>query len=105
MSGTVLEVVAPLWRWTGGNGGAWFFITIDGAAGEALSATALMRRLEEGRRRGWGALPVTVTVGASIWKTSAFPSQDEGWILPIKAAVRRAEGLQEGSDIPLRIAF
>ena len=27
-----------LWRWTGGSGsGTWHFLTIDGAAGEALS--------------------------------------------------------------------
>ena len=36
-----------LWRWTSSTGtGTWHFLTIDGEAGEALSATALMRRLE-----------------------------------------------------------
>ncbi|WP_225206045.1 DUF1905 domain-containing protein [Novosphingobium huizhouense] len=95
----------PLWRWTGGNGGEWYFVTIGGAAGEALSATALMRRLETGRRSGWGSVKVELEVGASRWSTSAFPMKDTGWIVPIKAAVRRAEGLAEDEPVALTIHF
>ena len=91
-----------LWRWTGGSGGTWHFVTIDGAAGEALSATALMRRLE-GTARGFGSLRVEATIGATSFDTSVFPSKDEGWILPVKAAVRRAEGLAEEDEISLSL--
>lgn len=94
----------PLWRWTGGNGADWYFVTIDGAAGEALSATALMRRLETGRA-GWGSVKVEIKVGASRWSTSAFPSKESGWIVPVKAAVRRAERLSEGQPVMLEIRF
>ncbi|MFM5931954.1 MAG: DUF1905 domain-containing protein [Novosphingobium sp.] len=87
-----------LWRWTGGNGGAWHFISIDGEAGEALSATALMRRLE-GLSRGFGSLKVRATIGDSTFATSVFPSSSEGWMLPVKAAVRKAEGLGEGDAV------
>lgn len=99
------DITARLWRWTGGNGGTWFFVTIDGAAGEALSATALMRRLESGRRAGWGSVKVEVTVGDSTWATSAFPMKDTGWIVPIKATVRKAEGLTEDESFGLNICF
>ncbi|WP_225007225.1 MULTISPECIES: DUF1905 domain-containing protein [Novosphingobium] len=98
-------LTVALWRWTSGNGVAWFFVTIDGPAGEALSATALMRRLESGRRAGWGSVKVEVTVGDSTWATSAFPSKDTGWIVPVKAAVRKAEGLTEGESCQLDIRF
>jgi hypothetical protein len=92
---------APLWRWTGATGtGVWFFVTIDGEAGEALSATALMRRLE-GMARGFGSLKVTARIGESVWRTSVFPSREQGWMLPIKAAVRRAEALDEGDLVEL----
>ena len=64
-----------LWRWTGENGGNWHFVSIDGAAGEALSATALMDKLEHGRARGFGSVKVTVRIGGSEWATSAFPSR------------------------------
>ena len=88
-----------LWRWTGGGNASWYFVTIDGAAGEALSVTALMRRLELGRARGFGSLRVTVRIGDSRWETSVFPQKDGGWLLPVKAAIRRAEGIGEGESV------
>ena len=97
-----LDHTGRLWRWTGGNGGSWHFITIDGPAGEALSATALMRRLE-GLSRGFGSLRVTATIGATTFATSVFPSGEDGWMLPVKAAVRRAEALDEGDEVALTL--
>lgn len=92
-----------LWRWTGGNSTSWFFVTIGGEAGEALSATALMRRLEGGHRSGWGSLKVRVTIGDSCWSTSVFPSKEQGWLLPVKAAVRKAERIGEGDVVELTL--
>ena len=89
----------PLWRWTSASGpAAWYFITIDGEAGEALSGTAIMRRLE-GNSRGFGSLRVVATIGESVFKTSVFPSKETGWLLPVKASVRKAEGLGEGDAV------
>ena len=94
----------PLWRWTTDKApAAWHFITIDGEAGEALSATALMQRLELGRRAGFGSLKVTVQIGDSSFSTSVFPSKDTGWMLPVKAAVRKAEGLAEGDSVKVTL--
>ena len=94
-----LTHTGPLWRWTTPAAPAvWFFVTIDGAAGEALSATALMRRLE-GLSKGFGSLKVTARIGDSTFKTSVFPSKELGWLLPVKAAVRKAEGLGEGDAV------
>lgn len=98
--GERLSHTGALWRWTGGNGVSWFFVTIDGPAGEALSATALMRRLE-GMGRGFGSLKVLATIGDNTFATSVFPSREFGWLLPVKASVRRAEGLVEGQSIEL----
>lgn len=93
----------PLWRWTGGGGaGTWHFLTIGGAAGEALSATALMRKLE-GSARGFGSLKVSATIGDSSWRTSVFPSREGGWMLPVKASVRKAEVLGEGDVVELML--
>jgi hypothetical protein len=93
-----ITYTGPLWRWTGGNGGSWHFLTIDGEAGEALSATALMRRLE-GLSRGFRSLKVLATIGDSAFRTSVFPSKADGWMLPVKAAVRKAEDLGEGDAV------
>jgi hypothetical protein len=86
----------PLWRWTSSTGtGTWHFLTIAGEAGEALSGTALMRRLEKSIG-GFGSLKVTARIGDSTFKTSLFPSKELGWLLPVKASVRKAEGVSEG---------
>ncbi|MCJ2186647.1 DUF1905 domain-containing protein [Novosphingobium beihaiensis] len=89
-----------LWRWTGASGSAaWHFVTIDGEAGEALSATALMRKLE-GTARGFGSLKVKARIGDTAFATSVFPSKaDGGWLLPVKAAVRKAEDLADGDEL------
>lgn len=95
----------PLWRWTGASGsGSWHFLTIDGAAGEALSATALMRRLERSIG-GFGSLKVRAQIGESLFKTSVFPSKELGWLLPVKAAVRMAEDLAEGDAVAVVLEF
>ena len=94
-----------LWRWTGATGtGVWFFITIDGAAGEALSGTALMRRMEGGQR-GFGSLKVKARIGDSVFATSVFPSKEQGWMLPVKASVRKAEGIDEGDLVEITLDF
>ncbi len=95
----------PLWRWTTAAApAAWFFVTIDGPAGEALSATALMRKLE-GTARGFGSLKVTARIGGSQWRTSVFPSKAEGWMLPVKASVRKAEAISDGNVVELVLEF
>lgn len=93
-----LTHTGPLWRWTGGNGGSWHFLTIDGAAGEALTGTALMRRLEKSIG-GFGSLKVRARIGDSVFTTSVFPAKAVGWMLPVKASVRKAEGLSEGDEV------
>ena len=100
-----LTHTGPLWRWTTPAApAAWFFVTIDGEAGEALSATALMRRLE-GLSKGFGSLKVTARIGDSTFKTSVFPSKELGWLLPVKAAVRKAEGLGDGTLAQVALEF
>ena len=95
------NITAALWLWTSANAPAsWHFLTIGGEAAEAINALALMRRLENGRRRGWGAIKVTATIGATKWQTSIFPQKTSGgWLLPVKAAVRKAENLVAGDEV------
>lgn len=94
-----------LWRWTSSTGtGSWHFVTIDGEAGEALSGTALMRRLEKSLG-GFGSLKVKAQIGDSAFATSVFPSRELGWLLPVKASVRKAEGVIEGDAIEVVLEF
>jgi hypothetical protein len=47
---------------------------------------------------GWGCIPVRATIGATDFTTSLFP-KDGGYLLPIKDAVRKAEGLGLGDGV------
>jgi len=87
---------AELWRW---KDGSWFFVTLP-----LDVATDL--RMEAGPPRGFGSVRVEVTLGSSVWRTSVFPEGDGGsFVLPVKKAVRQAEGLEEGDvcDMELRL--
>lgn len=101
----VYSFTTPLWLWTSANAPAsWHFLTISGQAADDIHATALMRRMEGGPKRGWGSLKVRATVGDTCWETSIFPEKDaRGWLLPVKAAVRRAEALAAGDAVTVSV--
>jgi hypothetical protein len=101
------HISARLWLWNSDKAAAsWHFLTIEGEAAEAIHALALMRRLENGRRRGWGAMKVRVTIGETSWDTSIFPDKGSGgWLLPVKAAVRKAEELVAGDEVRVSVTL
>lgn len=53
---------------------------------------------------GWGCIPVLAVVGETAWETSLFP-KDGGYLVPLKVAVRRAEGVDLGDlvDVSLEL--
>jgi uncharacterized protein DUF1905 len=58
-------------------------------------------------RRGFGSVRVRVRAGGSEWRTSVFPDKASGsYVLPVKRAVRYAEGLDIGdvADFEIDIA-
>jgi hypothetical protein len=108
------RITATLWIWqTDKAPASWHFLTIDGEVAEAIHALALMRRLEYGRKRGWGSIKVRATIlrqtedeQGTSWDTSIFPAKDlGGWLLPVKAAVRKAEGLVAGDAVAVAISL
>jgi hypothetical protein len=46
--------------------------------------------------------PVTAQIGGTGWKTSLFP-KDGRYIVPVKAWVRKAEGLDVGDVVTVRL--
>lgn len=56
--------------------------------------------------KGWGSLPVSVTIGKTNWETSIFPDKKSGtYLLPLKAAVRKAEGIADDDTIRFRLTL
>ncbi len=82
----------PIWEHDGPA--AWYFITLP------HDVTDEIDELTEGRQRGFGSVRVRVTVGATTWATSIFPDTKAGsFVLPVKKAVRSAEGLADGDPV------
>ena len=79
------------------------FVRIPSDAAERIVAHEFERRLELGKRRGFGSVKVTVTLGESRWQTSLFPNKDGSWFLPIKKPVRLAESLDYGDKIEVEL--
>jgi hypothetical protein len=52
---------------------------------------------------GWGVVPVRVRIGESVFETSLFP-KDGGYVVPVKDAVRKGEGLALGDRVELALA-
>ncbi len=87
---------APLWIYQGQ--GAWHFITLPKQTAKDIKA------LITGPRRGWGSVRVQVTIGSTTWKTSIFPYKEvESFILPVKLAVRKAEGLMPDKKVSVTL--
>ncbi|MGI5150515.1 DUF1905 domain-containing protein [Plantactinospora sp. CA-294935] len=87
----IVDFEAELWIWDARRDDSWTFVSLPAEASEEI------RELTAGRRRGFGSLRVRVTLGGSGWTTSIFPDSARGcFVLPVKRAVRRAEGLDAG---------
>lgn len=99
-SGTqsVYRFRAKLWRWSAGKT-AWYFITLPAKVSREV------RLVDAGpRRTGFGSLRVEVTLGSSTWQTSIFPSAPlKAYLLPVKAQVRKKEGLLEGRQTNVQL--
>lgn len=51
---------------------------------------------------GWGAVPVEARIGGTGFTTSLFP-RNGGYLLPLKNAVRRPQGLAAGDDVTVHV--
>ncbi len=86
------EFDAPLWRWEAVKDGSWHFVTVPPEVSDEID------ELVGGRTGGFGSVRVEVRCGATTWRTSVFPSTaEEAFVLPVKLAVRKAEGLSAGT--------
>jgi hypothetical protein len=90
----VLEFTGELWFWKGPS--PWHFITVPEAECGELEAASPMVSY------GWGMIPVKAQIRETGWKTSLFP-KDGRYIVPVKAWVRRAERLEVGDLVTVRL--
>jgi hypothetical protein len=90
------EFPGELWYWRGPS--PYHFIRVpEDVAAEIRAVSPLVTY-------GWGVIPVKVRIGDSDFSTSLFP-KDGGYLVPIKDAVRNAEGLVLDDPIMVEIAI
>lgn len=94
--GPLWEFEADLWEHDGDA--AWCFVTLPLEVADEV-------RLVSGPPTGFGSVRVEARVGATTWRTSVFPDKSSGsYLLPVKKEVRRAESLEVGDPVRLRLA-
>ena len=90
MKTPTFTIKAVVWLYSGNA--PWHFITIEKEDGAEIKANYPWPR------RGFGAIPVNVTIGNSTWITSIFPEKAETYLLPLKKDIREKENIKE-SDV------
>jgi hypothetical protein len=83
-----------IWFWQGPA--PWFFVTVP--ANESRD----IKEISSLVTYGWGVIPVHVRIGKTEYTTSLFP-KDGRYLVPIKASVRKAENLEEGDKVTIRL--
>jgi Domain of unknown function (DUF1905) len=89
-----LEFSGAIWFWRGPA--PFHFVTVPDEECGALEAASASVTY------GWGMIPVTALIGSTRWTTSLFP-KDGRYIVPVKAQVRTAEGLEVGDVVTVRL--
>jgi hypothetical protein len=90
-----LEFSGEVWFWRGPA--PWYFVTVPEPECGELKATS------PSVTYGWGMIPVTAQIGGTGWTTSLFP-KDGRYVVPVKARVRAAEGIDVGDRVTVRLA-
>jgi hypothetical protein len=73
---------------------SWYFLTVPTSIAKDIDFFFSMYK------RGWGSLPVKVTVGETQWRTSIFPDKKtESYLLPLKAEIRKKEQINKNDLI------
>jgi hypothetical protein len=86
-AGTVIE-------WRGPS--PYYFVPIPDEESADIREVAAMATY------GWGVIPVVARIGETGFETSLFP-KDGGYLLPLKDAVRKPQGITAGQDVTVEL--
>lgn len=92
----MITVTSVLWIWQGSDaaGGRWHFITVPDESDE-------IRAHAFGNPRAFRSVKVEARIHHVTWRTSLFPLNSGGYLLPIKAEVRRKADIAAGDEITI----
>jgi len=94
----VIAFTSLVWIWKGSDAaGSWFCVTVPEELSAEIKAHAF------GNPRGFGSVKVEATIGDVTWRTSVFPLDSGGYLLPLKADVRRKADLAAGDEVTVAL--
>lgn len=94
--GIQYEFSAAIWQYAGPGG--WHFVSLPQVLAKEIRDT--LKSEEE----GWGRLKAVAAIGNSEWKTAIwFDTKLNTYLLPLKADVRKKEGLTLDSNINITL--
>lgn len=100
-----IETSLLIWRSAESNSASGF-VRIVGPPADAIRLAAMTGQWMDGRKGNFGSAKVMATIGGTSWPNSVFPDKETGgWFLPVKKAVRQAEGLEEGDLVQLVVTL
>jgi hypothetical protein len=89
---------SEMWLWQSNGGTAWSFIALPQDVSDEIEGTVPVKG-------GFGSVKVDVTIGATEWSTSLFPSTEyDSYILPVKKPVRVKEKLELGDQVTVTVS-
>ena len=92
----MITVTGPLWLWSG-ESASWHFVTVPEDQSDEIRAHCLASM------RGFKSARVEATVNGVVWRTSVFPMKSGGYILPVKADVRRKANIAADDEVTVSL--
>ncbi len=91
-----LEFSGEVYEWRGPA--PFHFVTVPVEESAAVNATSALTSY------GWGCIPVAARIGDTDFRTALIP-RDDVYALPLKVAVRRAEHVDDGDTVTVRLVL
>jgi len=92
----MIIVTSTLWLWAGERT-SWHFITVPAEKSGEIRAHGLFHH------GGFGSVRVEARIADVAWRTSVFPQKSGGYLLPVKAEVRRKAGIAAGDEVEVAL--
>lgn len=92
----MIAVTGLLVLWAG-ESASWHFLGVPAAQSDEIRARGLADR------RGFGSVRVEARLGDVVWRTLVFPQKSRGYLLPVKADVRRKVGIAAGDEVTVTL--
>ena len=89
----MIAFTSLLWIWKGEAAGRWYFLTVPAERSTDIKAAALATP------RGFRSVRVAACIGETSWTTSVFPLDSGGYVLPVKADIRKRTGISVGDQV------